>query len=398
MRIAVSLTASIAVHVAVVLVLAVVDEPPAPRAATTTRRDAAAPRVEFAEIVPVDVVLLPEPVAPAVAPPLDVSPVAPAPSRQPAAPGPAIAAMTDRTGPPVSETAPVVTGPAGPTGTSLMTMRRPGRDVALAPGAHASALERIAAADRPLPVDPTTGDLDPNGGGRTIRRETVFTARVERDGTVDIEDAKNLRFYLKIPRPSKIGKALGDHLDEWAKDPYALAKKGGDREPPNIRKKEEVDGKDDKRTPTIIPLAGATFDVSDWAERVAGNDPYASRKLDFMDRTRDERVRMGERERQRQRDATEQTVRRHLTRLWARPDLSMAQKKEALFELWDDCAESDDPGDGEAGARARNHVLGFIRGKLPAGSEHAYTEAELARLDARRQSKAHFAPYQSRSP
>jgi hypothetical protein len=38
-------------------------------------------------------------------------------------------------------------------------------------------------------------------------------------------------------------------------------------------------------------------------------------------------------------------------------------------------------------------VIGFIRGKLPAGSPGAFTVDEIAKLDAARTSRQHFAPY-----
>jgi hypothetical protein len=294
------------------------------------------------------------------------------------------------------------TGEAGdpakvpPTLRSRLTMRGgDGGTVVLAPHAQTEALERIASGGAAPAPDPTTGELAPAGGGRATANERVFTARVARDGTVDLKDARNLQVKLSIPRPKHLGRAVGNLLDEWKKDPYALAKKGGEREPPNLRPKAEQTDQDDKRTPTTIPIIGGSFDVGDAVERWAGNDPYASRKLSFLDRTRDERVAMGERERARQVAATEQTVRRHLERLWARGDLSLADKRAAVFALWDDCVEgeTDDPGAAEAGLRARRHVVGFARARFPAGSPHAYTADELARLNAGRQSRARFAPY-----
>jgi hypothetical protein len=283
-----------------------------------------------------------------------------------------------------------------PTQRSWLTMRGDdGGSVVLAPRAQSETLERIAAGGAPLPPDPATGELAPAGSGRATANERVFTARVARDGTVDLKDARNFQVHLSIPKPKNIGRAVGNLLDEWKKDPYALAKKGGEREPPHLRPKGEQTDKNDKRTPTTIPIIGGSFDIGDAVERWAGNDPYASRKLSFLDRTRDERVAMGERERARLVAATEQTVRRHLERLWSRGDLTMADKRAAVFALWDDCVEgeTDEPGAGEAGLRARRHVLGFARARFPAGSPHAYTAGELAQLNAGRQSRAHFAPY-----
>jgi hypothetical protein len=69
------------------------------------------------------------------------------------------------------------------------------------------------------------------------------------------------------------------------------------------------------------------------------------------------------------------------------------ERKEALFELWDDCAETGDDDLVQAGANARRYLVGFIRAHLPAGKRGAYTPEDLARLNAHRRSKATFAPY-----
>ena len=66
-------------------------------------------------------------------------------------------------------------------------------------------------------------------------------------------------------------------------------------------------------------------------------------------------------------------MQRTLEQLWAStPD--PAARRTALYELWSDCA------DDEAGARARAMVVGWIRAKLPAGSQDAYSPDELGRL------------------
>jgi hypothetical protein len=416
-RRAAPLLASLALHIGV----AIAASRPAPRHLPPVSGpwlappDAPPPEAIEVAILEVPDTLAPPPPAPVpdtlapAAVPDTLAPPPPAAVPDTLAPPP-LAPVPDTLAPPVPDTsgsdrlATAVPGTGEPgdptkvpdTQRSRLTMRGgDGGTVVLAPRAHAEALERIAAGGAPPPPDPATGELAPAGGGRATANERVFTARVARDGTVDLKDARNLQVHLSIPKPKNIGRAVGNLLDEWKKDPYALAKKGGEREPPNLRPKGEQTDKDDKRTPTTIPIIGGSFDIGDAVERWAGNDPYASRKLSFLDRTRDERVAMGERERARLVAATEQTVRRHLERLWSRGDLTMADKRAAVFALWDDCVEGEtgDPGAGEAGLRARRHVLGFARARFPAGSPQAYSADELARLNAGRQSRARFAPY-----
>ena len=126
--------------------------------------------------------------------------------------------------------------------------------------------------------------------------------------------------------------------------------------------------------------------------RSKGIDPYASRKLKLLDATRDERVQIGNRHRAQQLAMTPQIVQRNLARLWAAtPDT--AARKQALFELWDECVETGDPAVVAAAAAARRLVIAFIRARLPAGSPDAFTPAELDALALARRSQAAFQPY-----
>ena len=139
-------------------------------------------------------------------------------------------------------------------------------------------------------------------------------------------------------------------------------------------------------------LLSGSFDVSDAMMRKKGIDPYASYKLKVLDETRDERVAIGKRYRTQQLGKSKQLVQANLERLWAMsPEL--AARKQGLFELWDDCAEAGPNELVAGGAAAREHVLGFIRSKLPAGSAEAFTAAELERFNRRRKSSATFSPY-----
>src|SRR6185312_1077038 len=83
----------------------------------------------------------------------------------------------------------------------------------------------------------------------------------------------------------------------------------------------------------------------------------------------------------------------NLERVWA-TTRDAAARRATLFELWDECAEGSGPL-GEAGQRARDLVLVWIRAKLPAGSADAYTSGELAALAQRRHSVQAFEPYAS---
>lgn len=194
----------------------------------------------------------------------------------------------------------------------------------------------------------TSGQLEDAAGGRKKSHQDVFVARVERDGSVRIEDTANLQAELSW-NPAK--------------------------------------------------LLSGRFDVTDYLMRKTKNDPYASRKLKFLDETRDERVAIGKEWRRQQLQQTTQIIGKNLARAWAQsPDL--AAKKQALFELWDEIVEPgsrDDLADEvlvEASKVARRAVVGFIRSHLPAGTDQAYSTSELLAFNAKKQSKATFAPYE----
>lgn len=139
---------------------------------------------------------------------------------------------------------------------------------------------------------------------------------------------------------------------------------------------------------------GGSFDVTDALMRSKGIDPYSSYKLEVLDETREERVAIGKRYRTQQLAQSRQHMQKNLDRLWA-TTTELAARKQGLFELWDDCAETGSAELVTGGTSARAHVLGFIRAKLPAGSGDAYTTDELALFNKRRKSRTTFAPYEA---
>jgi hypothetical protein len=83
---------------------------------------------------------------------------------------------------------------------------------------------------------------------------------------------------------------------------------------------------------------------------------------------------------------------RNLETLWATV-ANPAERKRALFALWDECSDSGTDADVEAGARARARIVAFIREHLAAGTPNAFTAGELAALNRDKQSREVFAPY-----
>jgi hypothetical protein len=175
-------------------------------------------------------------------------------------------------------------------------------------------------------------ELKEQKDGTFTTDKTTFTARVNRDGTVDLKDKPNLR----------------------------------------------VNG------------LGASFDATDWAMRMTGDDPYAAEKLAYLDRTRDQRVIVGKRYRKEQLGRSAQLMQANLERLWQLSH-DVAARKQAVFELWDDCAETGDDDLVEGGAQARALLARWVQTKLTGAA--AFTEDELRNLNAKKRSKASFDPY-----
>ncbi|HEU0034384.1 MAG TPA: hypothetical protein VFQ53_27365 [Kofleriaceae bacterium] len=295
------------------------------------------------------------------------------------------------TGEPVQPVDPYATNPSGKN--KYFDMRGHAPDLNLRRDFR-DALDHVPAGTAPAPETEATGQLQPSGGGTYRSNQGVFTAKVDADGSVKLKDAKNLR--LNFPDPRKIGKlpkAIGNGITNW----YAQEDKiptDPEREGLNKNRSSGGDTRPDHGQTATVPVAGGGFDLGDALMRKKGIDPYASKKLAYLDSTRDERVQIGTRYKQQQLAKSTQIVQKHLDQLWARqPDL--AALKQALFELWDDCAEAGEPSVVEAGQAARKIVVGFIRAKLPAGGATAYTAAELVAFNRKRQSKTAFAPYGS---
>ena len=304
------------------------------------------------------------------------------------------------------------TGPgrdrAGGPGHGLMHMRGP----ELHPGD--AQLESIANAGQPLaPRAHETGRVENAPNGKAVIHDAVTTVRIDRDGTAHLDDKPDIEVHWRLPiRPWEWRQDLrdaGKELAEWAADPNAQTRYGRTQDlPAHLR---AVEGScdsfgdpmcDDPLAPGAderarkyetkhgggVPIFGGKLDITGWLGHKFGIDVYASRKLELLDATRDERVARGDKYRTAQLARSAELMRRNLVALWAATE-DLDERRAALFEMWDECAEGDGPV-GEAGQRARVEVIGWIRAKLPAG---AYSPADLDTLDRRRASKQHFAPY-----
>jgi hypothetical protein len=239
-------------------------------------------------------------------------------------------------------------------------------------------------------VPVTSAELEDDGGGRKRSDQGTFVAEVARDGTVKLTDRPNLRVGLAVPTPRDLGRGLA----RWYEDPYAQTRdRERERERQRVPSGAVDDDEEQRKRPGTVPILSGSFDLTDWAMRMSGRDPYLAAKLSFLDRTREARAEMAEAHRAEMLRKVPVIIREHLARVWAQPEQTFAQRRRVLFELWDECEEQGDAAVVAATAAARSAILGFIRGRLPAGSAEAYSEEELAALNRQRHSRQRFAPY-----
>ena len=142
-------------------------------------------------------------------------------------------------------------------------------------------------------------------------------------------------------------------------------------------------------------VGGWRIDVNDWILSAAGDDPYSYEKRRFIEATREERLAMARAACGARLSASLVELPERLDKVWrsARP---IEEKRQILFDLWDDCAEEGTPEVMRYGELARLTILDFIQKHLPEGSETAYTQLELEKLNERRASSKRFDPYGAR--
>ena len=163
----------------------------------------------------------------------------------------------------------------------------------------------------------------------TMPAHSTFTMRVDPDGTVHLTDRPNLTFALGTSAAEIEEGRAEQWLDAHHERSNAVEMK--------------------------MPPAGATiarFDITDWAMRTGGQDPYAYEKLKVLDATRDARAQIRARHREQQAIRTPALVRASVDDIAA---LAPEKRGAALVELWRDCDDS------TAGEIARATIVEYVR-------------------------------------
>lgn len=273
-------------------------------------------------------------------------------------------------------------------------------------------MRRGGHADLTLPG--TRDDLDHAPAGTTPQPGTTsngahkadegsFVGKVDKDGGVTIQDRPDFSIRWAVPTPKLIGRAIA----AWYESDKGPDGQRGERTLEN-----EVSGAIDQATAgcegvrdnacspdrtrtVIVPVFRGGFNPTDWIMRRTVGDPYASKKLAYLDATRDERAQIGATHRNEQLKQTAIIMRKNLERAWA-STTDARERKQLVFELWDEIAEPVDEQSAvaEASRAARAQVIGFIRARLPQRDEDAYSVSEIAAFNARKQSNETFSPYE----
>lgn len=400
MAIARVIASSVVAHAALLAVLAAFVDG-APRLASAKR----APSVELVEPIrsaePIEVVMLPAPLA--IAPPTGVPSPVPMTSHRPSTARTTIATTTVPSiveVPPGTTDGPVTSERSHGTGWS---MRGPDGPKAPDLAIHED-VPHEAPTEQPAPQ--TESKLSQDGTGY-VAPDLVTTMHVSPDGRASFVDKPDFEVHVTIPMPSL--KGIGDHLQGWYRDPYAQknarkyqdmprheqavpggwdAGAGGDT---NIDGSIKGPEQQPRVTDGTVPLIGGTLDITSWLHRKFIGDPYASRKRVLLDGTQAERAQIRAKHTREQLDHSAQLMQHNVTRVFVELR-DPAERRAALFALWDECAEGDGAA-GEAGQRARGMVIGAIRARL-SGTPDRFSVEEIAALDAKRTSVQHFVPYE----
>lgn len=139
--------------------------------------------------------------------------------------------------------------------------------------------------------------------------------------------------------------------------------------------------------PSWVPFV-VIADINDLVERdVLSRELYSAEKQWLLDETRELRGKLASESRRRELQDANRALERTLRGILDDPALSVAQKHEAMFLVWQDCGE-----DAQAQAH-RRAVDSFVRRYMPDLSALAFRSEELERFNNSRPGLQRFDPY-----
>ena len=248
-------------------------------------------------------------------------------------------------------------------------------------------------------------EVQANGERRSDRG--TFVANISRDGRLQFRDKPNVHITFALPTVRGIGNAIA----QWANDPYATVR-AANVYPPHVQPRATPVNDEDPKPQSggTVPLVGGGlgfrggFDVTDGVMRATGRDPYAAAKRQLARETRALRDALRAEYDEKAAAQASDAMRTRIAQLWRQP-MSWVAKRAAIFALWDEQLEAfasnagaplaaDQIRDLTAAQAARVAIERYIRAHAPANDPvRGYTDQELTELNAKRRSRAAFAPY-----
>jgi hypothetical protein len=140
---------------------------------------------------------------------------------------------------------------------------------------------------------------------------------------------------------------------------------------------------------------------TEWADRAEGKAKHSREKAAFLEKTHEQRTQMATAYADKSAKAAMELLRKQLEAADETFQGDVAKLREHVFKLWDECAEGEASQAGspidaariEYGKAARAVIEGFIRRRMPRGTDDAFSAEEIELRNATRVSKTRFDPY-----
>lgn len=136
-----------------------------------------------------------------------------------------------------------------------------------------------------------------------------------------------------------------------------------------------------------------SFDLTDLVMQMRGDMVNAPEKRKFLAATKDVRTKMARDTQETDLIQALSQLKPQLNAIWNNDVLSLAAKKQRLFDLWDECAQNGSGDVMRASELIRASIIAFIAAHLPKGSEGAFSVEELKRFNHSRTQETEFNPY-----
>jgi hypothetical protein len=216
--------------------------------------------------------------------------------------------------------------------------------------------------------------LEPDGAGGYRWPGTGFTAFITPDGAVRFEDHRPLPSQVTVPVRA-VAQAIKESTGR--PDPRGgLGSNGGGAG--------GILGALGRNALRMV--TNPTLVVNDEELR---HDSHHAAKMTFIEGTATLRQKMREAHDRKQAGAAEREARRAVQAIAADVSLSLSQRHQLIFDLWEECDETQ-----AAGAATRTSIENEAGRQFPAGDRRGFTAAELQRLNASGRQQR-FDPYRA---